>query len=85
MATGPYLREVRKFLRSADWLTDEHAPMVVHLKTLAQVLDKQVEETSKVEERTAALFGTTWNRLKRPVEKHTAAKDDESEDGLTFS
>lgn len=82
---GPYLKAVRKFKRAADWLTDTDAPMILHLETLARQLDEQVADEGKVEERTAALFGTTWNRLKKPVEKN-AVKEPESEDpDLNFS
>lgn len=84
MATGNYLKATRKFLRLADWLTAEHEPMIAQFKQLAQDLDNQVAEDGKVQERTAAQYGTTWNRLKKPVEK-TAKKDDEPEDGLQFS
>jgi hypothetical protein len=84
MATGPYLKEVRKFLRSADWLGEEHAPMVVHLKSLAQTLDKELEESGKVPQGIAGVFGVTWGRLQKPVDK-TAKKDEETDPILNFS
>lgn len=79
-----YIRAVKKFTKDADWLTSEHAPILVHLETLARQLDQQLDEDGKPDDRTAALFGTTWNRLKKPVSRATQ-KDEESDSDFQFS
>lgn len=81
---GPYEKEVKRFLKTADWLTDEHAPMIVHLRTLAQSLDEMVANDGVVQSALANTFGVTWGRLKKPVVKATAEPEEEDPD-LQFS
>ncbi|TNM61529.1 hypothetical protein FHN55_17015 [Streptomyces sp. NP160] len=80
---GPYEKSVKRFLKTATWLTDADDPMVIHLKTIAQSLDKQLEQDGAVQSALANTFGVTWGRLKAPK----ATKDDvaEEDDDLLFS
>lgn len=81
---GPYEKEVKRFLKAADWLTDEHAPMVVHLRTIAKSLDEMLASEGAVQSALANTFGVTWGRLKKPVAKNAPEPDEEDSD-LQFS
>jgi hypothetical protein len=59
--------------------------MVVHLKSLASTLDKQLEENGEISQGIAGVFGVTWGRLKKPEVKGSARKDEESDPDLQFS
>jgi hypothetical protein len=58
--------------------------MIVHLTSLARTLDKEFEETGKVPQGIGGVFGVTWGRLQKPVDK-TAKKDEETDPILNFS
>ncbi len=80
---GPYEKSVKRFLKTATWLSDGDEPMVIHLQTIAKSLDKQLVEDGAVQSALANTFGVTWGRLKAPK----STKDDvkEEDDDLLFS
>lgn len=80
---GPYEKEVKKFIKVADWLTEADSLGVLHLRTIAKSLDKQLWEDECVQSALANTFGVTLRALESRRPK-AEVKDDE-EDGLLFS
>ena len=75
--TKTYAQAVRKFLKTADWLTDDDAPMVTGLINLA----KELDNSERFHAQTYAQYGLTFRYLakRKPVETETLEEDGDLE------
>lgn len=82
---GPYEKEVKRFVKVAEWLQDDDQLMLLHLRTIAKSLDSQIANDGAVQSALCNTFGVTLRSLETRKPK-TPVKDDEESDGdLHFS
>lgn len=82
---GPYEREVKKFVRVADWLQADDALMLLHLRTIAQSLDAQLEDSGSIQSALANTFGVTLRSLEARKPKAQAQDEEDTDEDLHFS
>lgn len=80
---GNYEKEVKRFIKVADWLTEADSLGILHLRTIAKSLDKQVDEDGCVQSALANTFGVTLRSLE--ARRPKVEVKDEDEDDLLFS
>lgn len=82
---GPYEKEVKRFVKVAYWLEPADSLALLHLKTIAKSLDKQLDEDEAVQSALANTFGVTLRSLEARRPKATAKEDEEEDEDLAFS
>lgn len=82
---GPYEKEVKKFVKVADWLQDDDQLMLLHLRTIAKSLDTQLEEDGAIQSALANTFGVTLRSLEARKPKKAETVPDEEDEDLHFS
>lgn len=80
---GPYEKESKRFIKVAYWLSEEDELMVLHLKTCARALDKQMEDNGSIQSAMAAQFRLILNDLEARKPKNDDNQNDD--EGVEFA
>ena len=64
-----YLESVQRFIRSADWLGEEHRPAIKVLRSLAKVLDNELDRGKAPQAALVSQFGLTYRDLAKLGQK----------------
>lgn len=75
-----YLESVRRFIRSATWLGEEHRPAMKVLRSLAKVLDDELARGKAPQAALVSQFGLTYRDLAKLGQK--PAGDDASDPSM---
>ena len=80
---GPYELEVDKFVASAWWLRETDSLMLLHLRTIAQSLDTQLDRDGAIQSALANTFGVTLRSLEN--RKGKAEEESDADEDLDFA
>lgn len=82
---GIYEKEVKRFVKAAYWLDDTDDLALLHLRTIAKSLDKQLEDDGAIQSALANTFGVTLRSLENRKPKQALVTPEDEDEDLQFT